>query len=151
MGLARHVAMKITLVALFVIAALGGGYFAWTEFFAGQSGGEGASALFSRDDKPYYVEIERLTAPFIRDGEFVQYVVLDVSLELADEPNATKVRQLAPRLRDAFLAELHRLARIRPAGQRLINLGRVKARLLAGADRVLGPDVVRDVLVQLAH
>ncbi len=151
MGLARHVAMKITLVALFVIAALGGGYFAWTEFFADRGGGEGASSLFSRDDKPYYVEIERLTAPFIRDGEFVQYVVLDVSLELADEPNATKVRQLAPRLRDAFLAELHRLARIRPAGQRLINLGRVKARLLAGADRVLGPDVVRDVLVQLAH
>ncbi len=150
MGLARYIAMKITLAALFVIAALGGGYFAWTEFFAGEDGG-GASSLFSGDDNLHYVEIERLTAPFIRNGEYVQYVVLDVSLELADEPNATKVRQLAPRLRDAFLAELHRLARIRPAGQRLINLGRVKARLLAGADRVLGPDVVRDVLVQLAH
>ena len=143
--------MKITLVALFVIAALGGGYFAWTEFFADPSGGKAMTSLFGGDDKPSYVEIERLTAPFIRNGEFVQYVVLDVSLELADEPNATKVRHLTPRLRDAFLAELHRLARVRPASQRLINLGRIKARLLASADRVLGPNVVRDVLVQLAH
>ena len=92
-GLARHVAMKITLVALFVIAALGGGYFAWTEFFAGEYGG-GASSFFGGDDKLRYVEIESLTAPFIRDGEFVQYVLLDVSLELTDEPNATKVRRL---------------------------------------------------------
>jgi hypothetical protein len=145
MGLARHVDMKIALVALFVIAALGGGYFAWTEF-----GGE-ATFLTGGDDELRYVEIERLTAPFIRNGEFVQYVLLDVSLELTDEPSATRVRRLTPRLRDAFLGELHRLARVRPAGQRLINLGRVKARLLAGADRVLGPNVVRDVLVQLAH
>ena len=81
----------------------------------------------------------------------MQCVVLDVSLEVVEERDAGNVRQLTPRLRDAFLRELHRLATIRPASQKLINVARVKARLLAGADRVLGPRVVRDVLVQLAH
>lgn len=143
--------MKKYFIMLVLVLALGGGYFAWTEYFAGTSAGIVLPGLLSRDDKPFYIEIERLTAPFIRDQRFVQYVVLDVSLEVVEERDADKVRQLTPRLRDAFLRELHRLATIRPASQKLINVARVKARLLAGADRVLGPRVVRDVLVQLAH
>ncbi len=142
---------KYFIMLVLVLAHGGGGYFAWTEYFAGTSAGIVLPSLLSRDDKPLYIEIERLTAPFIRDQRFVQYVVLDVSLEVVEERDADKVRQLTPRLRDAFLGELHRLATIRPARQKLINVARVKARLLAGADRVLGPRVVRDVLVQLAH
>ncbi len=144
--------MKKYIIMLVLVLGLGGGgYFAWTEYFAGAPAGAVLPNLLSRDDKPFFIEIERLTAPFIRDQRFVQYVVLDVSLEVVEERDADKVRQLTPRLRDAFLRELHRLATVRPASQKLINVARVKARLLAGADRVLGPRVVRDVLVQLAH
>ena len=142
---------KYIILLVLVLALGGGGYFAWTEYFAGPSAGAVLPNLLSGNDKPSYVEIERLTAPFIRDQRFVQHVVLDVSLEVAEERDVDKVRQLTPRLRDAFLRELHRLATVRPASQKLINVARVKARLLVGADRVLGPRVVRDVLVQLAH
>ncbi len=142
---------KLVMLLVLVVALAGGAYFAWTEYFGDEAGSEALLGLLNADDKPVYVEIERLTAPFIRDGGFVQYVVLDVSLEVAQAHDVDTVRRLAPRLRDSFLVELHRLATIRPASQRLINVARIKARLLAGADRVLGPDVVRNVLVQLVH
>ncbi|MCH7889230.1 MAG: hypothetical protein IIA00_08125 [Proteobacteria bacterium] len=142
--------MKIAVILSFLIAALGGGgYFAWTTFFSG--GDQAVAGIFGGGDEVRYVEIERLTAPFIRDGRFVQYVVLDVSLEVPSAAAESRVRQLVPRLRDAFLSELHRLARTRSTNQRLINVARVKARLLNRADGVLGPDVVNEVLVQLAH
>jgi len=143
--------MKKALVSLVVIAALGGaGFFAWTKFFA--PGLEASATTAPRvAAEPGYVEIERLTAPFIRGGEYVQYVVLDLRLEVSSDRAAATVRQLAPRLQDAFIGEMHQLARIRPADQRLLNVARVKARLRAGAERVLGPDVVTDVLVQVAR
>ena len=82
---------------------------------------------------------------------FAQYVVLVVNLEVANDKNAETVQSEMPRLRDAFVLELNALAAMRSPDQLLINVARVKARLLAGATRVTGPGVVRDVLIQLAH
>ncbi|MFQ5783845.1 MAG: flagellar basal body-associated protein FliL [Alphaproteobacteria bacterium] len=137
-----------------IIAALGllggGGFFAWTQF----AGGDAASdhtEVRKRPDNPVYVEMEPLTVPFIKDGKFAQYVVLVVDLEVWSESDADIVRQRKPRLRDSFVTELHALAARRPPDQTLINLARVKARLLAGANEIMGSNVVRDVLVQLAH
>ena len=78
-------------------------------------------------------------------------MLLVVNLEVGSKRDIARVREMLPRLRDAFVTELHALAATRSPDQRLINVGRVKARLIAGAHKVLGPGVVRDVLVQLAH
>ncbi len=129
----------------------GGGFFAWTRFAATESRSGGTLSLSAATEGMHFVEMKALTAPFIRDGVFAQYVVLVINLEVASEAAIETVRELKPRLRDAFVSELHALAAMRPPGQRLINLARVKARLLAGASRVLGPGVVRDILVQIAH
>jgi len=143
--------MKKILIIVVALAVLGGGgFFAWTKFMGGGGKPVDGSLQASRAD-PVYVEMEPLTAPFIRDGKFAQYVVLVVNLEVANDTNAEIVQSEMPRLRDAFVRELHALAAMRPADQRLINVARVKARLLAGANRVTGPGVVRDVLIQLAH
>ncbi len=129
----------------------GGGFFAWTTFLGSKSGSGGTLSLSAATADAYYIEMDPLTAPFIRDGVFAQYVVLVINLEVASEDAIEAVREKKPRLRDAFVSELHALAAIRSPRQRLINLARVKARLLAGANRILGPGVVRDVLVQLAR
>ncbi len=142
--------MKKVLVIVILLAVLGGGgFFAWTKFMGGDAPVDGSLQASGSD--PVYVEMDPLTAPFIRDGKFAQYVVLVVNLEVANEKNAEIVQNEMPRLRDAFVRELHALAAMRPADQRLINVARVKARLLAGANRVAGPGVIRDVLIQLAH
>lgn len=144
--------MKKILIIVIGLAVLGGGgFFAWTMFMGGQDAGPVDGSLAASRESPVYVEMEPLTAPFIRDGRFAQYVVLVVNLEVANEKNAERIQARMPELRDAFVTELHALAALRPPDQKLINLARIKARLLAGANRVMGSGVVRDVLVQLAH
>jgi len=144
--------MKKILIIVIGLAVLGGGgFFAWTTFMGGRDAGSVDGSLAASQKSPVYVEMEPLTAPFIRDGRFAQYVVLVVNLEVANEKNAERIQARMPELRDAFVTELHTLAALRPPDQKLINLARIKARLLAGANRVMGNGVVRDVLVQLAH
>lgn len=145
--------MKKVIILIALVAALaGGGYFAWTKV----SGGEEEVATASEhsaeksSDNLLYVNLDSITAPFIRDGRFAQYIVLTIALEVANADAKDAVRHNIPRLRDAFISELHTLAAIRSPQQKLINLARVKARLMAGAERVLGKDVVVEVLVQLA-
>ncbi len=140
--------MAITAVVLVLLAA--GGYFAWTQFLSGNSG-EGSSEFFAKSTEPGFVEMEPVTAPWVRDGKFAHYVVLVVNLELTSEDDIGVVRKYMPRLRDAFVTELHAIAMMRPRRQRLIKIERVKARLLVRAERVLGPGVVSGVLVQLAQ
>ncbi len=149
--------MIIILVA-FVALLAGGGYFAWTTYSAGNgdvdaevdSGGSEEHIAEAGGDGALFVELDPITAPFIRDGRFAQYIVLTVSLEVSDDEAKLAVRRNMPRLRDAFVSELHALAAMRSPKQKLINLSRIKTRMLAGADRVLGKDVVLDVLVQVA-
>ncbi len=140
--------MAITTVVIVLLAA--GGYVAWTQFLSGESGEE-SSALFAKSTEPGFVEMEPLTAPWVRDGKFAHYVVLVVNLELTSEDDIGVVRKYMPRLRDAFVTELHAIAMMRSRRQRLIKIERVKARLVVRAERVLGPGVVSGVLVQLAQ
>ena len=139
------------MLLVLVVVLGGGGFFAWTKFAGTESSSGGTLSLSAAMAGVHFVEMKALTAPFIRDGVFAQYVVLVINLEVANESDVAIVHENKPRLRDAFVSELHALAAVRPPEQRLINLARVKARLLAGASRVLGPGVVRDILVQLAH
>ena len=148
--------MKKMIIMIVLVAVLaGGGYFAWTTFSAEEGEEETATASApsgdEADDKLLFVDLDAITAPFIRDGRFAQYVVITITLEVADDDAKDTARRNIPRLRDAFVSELHALAAIRSPQQRLINLERVKARMMAGAERVLGQGIVTDVLVQLAR
>ncbi len=148
--------LVVILVAALVLG--GGGYIGWMQYGAAGSGEDAGGGSVSAGgesapggDHALFVELEPLTAPFLRDGKFAHYVLIVINLEVGSQPDIERVREMLPRLRDAFVTELHALAATRSPDQRLINVGRVKARLIAGTHRVLGPGVVRDVLVQLAH
>ncbi len=141
----------IILVVLLLVVG-GGGYFGWQQM--GQTspdGGEESEASLFFDDEPRFVELDLLTAPFLRGGKFVQYVVLVVNLEVVNDDAVDEVRAVMPRLRDAFVSELHTLATMRNPEQKMLNIKRIKSRLLASAHKVMGGGVVRDVLVQLAQ
>ena len=140
--------LVVILVAALVLG--GGGYIGWMQYGAAGSGEDAGGGSVPMGGQALFVELDSLTAPFLRDGKFAHYVLLVVNLEVGSERDLARVRELLPRLQDAFVTELHALAATRSPNQRLINVGRVKARLIAGTQRVLGPGVVRDVLVQLA-
>ena len=142
----------IAIVALLVLG--GGGYFGWQQMVASgpdDGGVDDIPPMGSVDGQPVYLELGPLTAPFVRDGKFAHYVVLIVNLEVGDQDDIDRVRAHMPRLRDAFVVDLHNLATVRNPDQGLINMRRVKSMLKKTALRVLGPNVVHDVLVQLAQ
>lgn len=140
--------MKKVLILVGVLALLGGGGFvAWLTLIAPSS----APVVTADAGQPIYYEMEPITAPFVRDGAFTRFVTLILDLELSGSRDLQHVRDFTPRLRDAFATDLLDLAMIRPPEERLLNIARVKARLLASAKRVLGEDAVRDVLVQVTH
>ena len=144
--------------AVIVLLGLGGGYCGWRQF-NDETPEVGAEEAELAPDIPYgnlegqhlFIELDPLTAPFVRDGRFAHYVVLVVNVEVVNKDDLDKVRGLLPRLRDAFVTELHTMATMRNPDQAMINIRRVKSRLLASADAVFGVGVVRSVLVQLAQ
>lgn len=149
---------NIVIAVIAVLVLGGGGYFGWRQFNAEQlEFAAGQAELLpdipygNLDGQPLFIELDPLTAPFVRDGKFAHYVVIVVNLEVVSKDDIDKVRLLLPRLRDAFVTELHTMATMRNPDQAMINIRRVKSRLLANADAVLGVGVVRGVLVQLAQ
>ncbi len=145
--------MKTAIILVVLLIVLGGGgYVGWKQM-GGSSpdAGEESGAGFFFDDGPKFVELDLLTAPFLRGGKFVQYVVLVVNLEVANDAAAVEVRAVMPRLRDAFVTELHTIATMRNPDQKMLNMKRIKSRLLASAHKVMRNEIVRDVLVQLAQ
>ena len=144
--------MKKAIMLVVLLLVLGGGYVGWQQMSdtAPEAGEEGTSASFF-DDEPKFVELDLLTAPFVRGGKFVQYVVLVVILEVDDDDGVDEVRSVMPRLRDAFVTELHTIATMRNPEQKMLNMKRIKSRLLASAHKVMRNRIVRAVLVQLAQ
>ena len=146
--------MKTAIILVVLLIVLGGGgYFGWQQM--GESspdGGEesGGSSFFANDD-PRFVELDLLTAPFLRGGKFAKYVILVINLEVSNDDEVEEVRAVMPRLRDAFVTELHTIATMRNPEQKMLNIKRIKSRLLVSANEVMGEGVVRDVLVQLAQ
>ena len=145
--------MKKAIILVVLLLVLGGGgYVGWQQMGDTARGaweGGGNSSFFA--DEPKFVELDLLTAPFVRGGKFVQYVVLVVNLEVRGDDEVDEVRAVMPRLRDAFVTELHTIATMRNPEQMMLNMKRIKSRLLASAHKVMRNEIVRDVLVQLAQ
>lgn len=96
---------------------------------------------------PIYVPIDPLVVPLIRGSDVRRHLIFVVQLEVADAAAGARVREMMPRLRDAYLRALVRLAD-RQDDTAPPDLERVKAGLVTASGRVLGDEVVRGVLVQ---
>lgn len=83
----------------------------------------------------------------IANGAVAKHLTIVLVLELADAQARDKAKELLPRLTDAFVNDLHRLAS-RPDAIDGIDLALAKRHLLASGARVLGPDSVKNVLIE---
>lgn len=98
-------------------------------------------------EEPVYVEMQPLSAPVIRNKRVRYYIHMKVSLQVVGEDAKLRVYQHMPRLRDAFVRDLHGRSVTRGRDDQSVDFGAVKARLLGQSERVLGAGVVTDVLV----
>ena len=115
--------------------------------------GSGSSDQVEEDENaagPQFVLIDGLNVPIIRKNRVERHIFLSIALEVPDGAARREVWLALPRLRDAFVRELHVYLHLVPFERNPSFLNRVKARLLRVSERVMGAGVVKAVLIQKA-
>jgi len=111
-----------------------------------------ASAPAAVESGTRFVELTPFILPIIDPDGASQVVTMVIAVEVNTAEAAAEVKRLSPRLKDAYLQDmygaLNRHAALR-GGQ--IRLGVIKKRLNMASTRVLGEDVVQDVLLQVVQ
>jgi flagellar basal body-associated protein FliL len=96
---------------------------------------------------PVYIAVAPLVISVIHAGDVRLHLTYVVQLEAEDADAGQRIRDQMPRLRDAYLRALAAMADRVGEGPPP-DLERVKRTLSAASDRVLGPHVVNEVLIQ---
>lgn len=143
---------KVLIGGLGALLVLGGGGAGGFLFFVkgGAPEEEVVEEVVAEPVMPVFVELQPISAPVIRKSRVRYYVHFGVSLQLVDEAAKERVYQQMPRLRDAFLRDLHGRSVMRSDDAEEIDFDAVKMRLMAQAEQVLGRGAVRDVLLTRA-
>jgi flagellar protein FliL len=148
--------MKI-LVLLLVALIFGGGGFGAGWFLFANQGDKHEEKVEpppppAPTGPPVFVNIGPLTVPVLGAERIDQFVTLMVALELSDMITAEAVRAQAPRLTDAFLTTIYgSIASGKVMSGGVLDVPQVKSKLGDAASKVLGKDMVRDVLIQIVN
>ena len=161
--------MRMMIMAVVLLALLGGGgagayfYFfnkpaeaaigdeakkadeAHKEAKKGEKGDHGESAT-------QFVELDPLILTIV-DNEGVQQVLsLVIALEVSGPSQADEVKALKPRLKDAYIQDLYGVLNEHAALKGgVVQVGAIKERLNIATKKVMGEDVVDDVLLQVVQ
>ena len=100
--------------------------------------------------EPGYLHMEALLAPVLEGRRISRYVSIGITLELYDESDKQTIYRYLTPLKSAFIEDLQFQAQLSREAPSPIHLRRIKARFLALSERVLGEEVVKDVLISHA-
>ena len=106
-----------------------------------EEGGHGSSA-----PKEQYLQMEILTLPVLRGNALNHHLHVEANLQTPDTRAAREIQANMPHLRDAIIRDFFRTPLTVARGTK-VDDAVLKQRLLAVAKRVLGEDVVEDVLL----
>jgi hypothetical protein len=101
-------------------------------------------------DGPYYMRLERIIVPKIQDNAVESLMTYILVVEFADPQARDRAKLIMPKLMDAYIRDLHILTSRSGAPEDGVDMAVAKRYLLASAARVLGPDAVKDVLIERA-
>ncbi len=135
------------LVAMVLVAGLAPGP-AWSAKHDGKKG-FGLENLFGEGDMEYYT-LQPFVIPIVRNGRIARHVSLLITLETRGVANKDKILEARKRLRNSFLRDLHGVMSIRRKDGRSFKTSVLKKRLMAVSKRVLGEDIIRDILIEAA-
>jgi hypothetical protein len=97
---------------------------------------------------PVFVDFSPIILPVIGQNRVTERVGIVLALELAQGKVPASVEAKRRILTDAFISDLYGIFQQRAALHQVADGKLIKARLLQTANRVLGPGVVKDVLIQ---
>jgi len=146
---------KVIFILLPLLLLLGGGgAAAWYFFLKAPAEGDkpaaAAAGEHESEAKAVFVDVGEIIVPvYSRDGKD-KLMVVRFELQLGDVMPVDQVRYLLPRLRDAYIGTLSTLAGRGELVEESQRNATIKRALKLASDRVLGPDVIADVLIQRA-
>jgi hypothetical protein len=95
-----------------------------------------------------FFRLPMFNVPVIRGGQIVGQVSLSVMVETTDIRNKDTIIENRAKLQNGFLRDLHGVVSIDNGSGRALNVPTVKARLVRVAEKILGPGIVSNVLVE---
>jgi flagellar FliL protein len=152
---------KLLFILLPLLLLGGGGAGAWFFLFnapADEVSDQGHATAETAEDsrghgaapKAVFVDVGELIVPvYSRDGQD-NFMVVRMELEIGEAMSPDQVRYLLPRLRDAYIGTLSTMAGRGELVEESRRAATIKRALKLASDRVLGPDAIRDVLLQRA-
>jgi len=154
--------MKSILLMIAAIAILAGGGAAGYLYFkqpAAASIGDnadhqsiGEAQGIAKSSRGHFVELDALILPIVDENGVSQVVTMIVVIEVKNASDVELVTNLQPRLKDAYIQELYGVLNRHAALQGgVLQVGMIKSRLSRISGRVLGDDVVTDVLLQVVQ
>lgn len=103
-------------------------------------------------DKPAFVEMDPLVVPIMDNDGIAQIISMAITIEVAGEDGAQKVRDLKPRIKDAMIQNMYGMLNQQAAlNNGVIKVDYVKRRLNDVTAKVMGEGVVKDVLLQMVQ
>lgn len=154
--------MRVALLALVAIVVLGGAaggaYFYFGKSAEASVGGtsehtEAKEAKKKDKHEPLsFVEMSPLVLPIVDANGVSQVISLVIVLQVASEEQKAEVTSQMPRLKDAYIQDMYGVLNKHVAMKDgVLQVGMVKEKLTSASQRVLGEDVVEDVLLQVVQ
>jgi flagellar FliL protein len=156
--------MKKIIIIVVAMLLLGGGGFAAFTFLGGKTAEASVDPKQTAKDKKKsesnkskaetdalvsFVKMDPLTLPVVDKTGVVQIVNISITLEVENAEKAKEVEKFAPRLKDAYIQDMYgALSSTQAMNQGVVDVEAVKKRLNAVTQKIMGEDIVRDVLLQ---
>jgi flagellar protein FliL len=160
--------MKKIIILVVLLLAIGGGaggYFYFSKKAEASAGTEAGEVAAGHGEKKaegghgegggsafQYVELDPLLLPIVDKNGVSQVVSLVVALEVNDAAGAEKVKEMTPKLKDAFIQDMYGILNKYAALENgVVQVSMIKKRLNEVTRKVMGEDTVNDVLLQVVQ
>lgn len=100
-----------------------------------------------KGDVGQYVELQPVALPIIYQGRLVNYVFVNVRINLTTPANAARLREKEPYFRDALVRTGHRTPFTLTGDLSQVDAPRLTAVMMREAARIAGPGQIRSVVV----
>ena len=142
--------MKAALIAgVVVVAMAAGGFFFMKSPVTAAGPNAGADTVSAQTDNPTFVTLPRMMLPVVDGQRTVQFVELDLMVELANDEAAEEFQANIKRVQDRLISDLHGRFDVTTGEQGgMVDALRVKRKVAAAVAAIIGRDAVEDVLIQ---
>lgn len=100
-----------------------------------------------KGDVGQYVDLQPLGLPIVSERRLVNYVFVNIRINLTSSANAAKLREKEPFFRDALIRAGHATPFTNPADLSTVDVAKLRATLTRDATAIAGPGQILSVVV----